>query len=58
MSPTPVVTTSAERMAVTFARVLRGASLLVPIGNVLMFVEALGTVGVEDRTSVTMNPRS
>ena len=31
----------------TFARVLRGASLRVPIGNVLMFVEALGRVGID-----------
>ena len=45
-------------MAVTFARVLRGASLLVPIGNVLMFVEALGTVGVADRASVYWAARS
>ena len=45
-------------MAVTFARVLRGASLLVPIGNVLMFVEALGRVGISDRTSVYWAARS
>ena len=42
----------------TFARVLRGASLLVPIGNVLMFVEALGRVGVSDRASVYWAARS
>ena len=44
--------TPAERMAVTFARVLRGGSLRVPIGSVLMFVEALGRVGIADRSSV------
>ncbi len=47
-----VDTTPAERMAVTFARILRGASLRVPIGSVLMFVEALGRVGISERTSV------
>ena len=45
-------------MAVTFARVLRGASLLVPIGNVLMFVEALGRVGVAERSGVYWAARS
>jgi uncharacterized protein len=44
--------TSAERMAVTFARVLRGAEIAVPIGCVLTFVDALGSVGVADRASV------
>jgi uncharacterized protein with von Willebrand factor type A (vWA) domain len=52
LSPTRLDATPAERMAVTFARVLRGAALLVPIGNVLMFVEALGRVGISDRDSV------
>jgi uncharacterized protein len=50
--------TSAERMAVTFARVLRGASLGVPIGSVLMFVEALGRVGISDRDNVYWAARS
>ncbi|HEY4607896.1 MAG TPA: hypothetical protein VIH06_01805, partial [Ilumatobacteraceae bacterium] len=48
----------AERMAVTFARVLRGAGLLVPIGNVLMFVEALGRVGIDERDHVYWAARS
>lgn len=52
MSGTLLGATPAERMAVTFARVLRGASLRVPIGNVLMFVEALGKVGIDERHSV------
>jgi uncharacterized protein with von Willebrand factor type A (vWA) domain len=44
--------TSAERMAVVFARVLRGADVAVPVGCVLTFVEALGRVGVSERSSV------
>jgi uncharacterized protein len=44
--------TPAERMAVAFARVLRGAALQVPIGSVLMFVAALGRVGIDDRDNV------
>jgi uncharacterized protein with von Willebrand factor type A (vWA) domain len=50
--------TPAERMAVAFARVLRGASLRVPIGSVLMFVEALGRVGISERSSVYWAGRS
>lgn len=45
-------TTSAERMAVTFGRVLRGAGLRVPTDSVLAFVDALGQVGIDDRDSV------
>lgn len=44
--------TPAERMAVTFARVLRGAGLRVPMGSVLAFVAALGKVGIDERGSV------
>ncbi len=58
MSAGLVDTTPAERMAVTFARVLRGSSLRVPIGNVLMFVEALGRVGISERTNVYWAARS
>jgi uncharacterized protein len=58
LSPTQLDATPAERMAVTFARVLRGASLLVPIGNVLMFVEALGKVGISERANVYWAARS
>ena len=39
-------------MAVTFARVLRGAGLDVPTGSVTTFVEALGAVGLERRAGV------
>jgi uncharacterized protein with von Willebrand factor type A (vWA) domain len=58
LSATHVDATPAERIAVTFARVLRGASILVPIGNVLMFVEALGRVGMSDRANVYWAARS
>lgn len=44
--------TPAERMAVTFSRVLRGAGLRVPLGSVLTFVDALAQVGIDDRDSV------
>lgn len=44
--------TPAERMAVVFARVLRGADVAVPIGCVLTFVDALGRVGVSSRDDV------
>jgi hypothetical protein len=46
------VTTPAERMAVTFARVLRGAGLRAPMGSVIAFVDALGKVGIQQRSSV------
>ncbi len=52
MRVTQLGATPAERMAVTFARVLRGAALQVPIGSVLMFVAALGRVGIDDRDNV------
>ena len=52
MSATGLEATPAERMAVTFARILRGATLRVPIGSVLMFVEALGRVGISERDNV------
>jgi len=55
---TKIGVSPAERMAVTFARVLRGAGLLVPIGNVLMFVEALGRVGIDERDNVYWAARS
>jgi uncharacterized protein len=58
LSPTQLDATPAERMAVTFARVLRGAGLAAPIGNVLMFVEALGRVGISERSNVYWSARS
>ena len=44
--------TTAEQMAVAFARILRGAGLKVPTGSVLTFVDALGVVGMEERNPV------
>ena len=41
-----------ERIAITFARVLRGLGLAVPIGAVLSFAEALAAVGVDQRDNV------
>jgi uncharacterized protein with von Willebrand factor type A (vWA) domain len=41
-----------DRLAVGFARVLRGAGLDVPVGTTLLFTEALGAVGVSTRDSV------
>ena len=52
MSDVLIPHTPAERMAVTFARVLRGAGLRVPMGSVLTFVDALGHVGVDERDQV------
>ena len=42
----------AERMAVAFARVLRGAGVQVPIGSVLAFVEAVGALDLAERDHV------
>src|SRR5947208_5554043 len=42
----------AGRIAVAFANVLRGAGLIVPLGSVLTFTEALGAVGLADRAGV------
>jgi uncharacterized protein len=50
--PPPLPHTSPERIAVAFARVLRGAGLRVPMGSVLMFAEALGRVGMGSRDAV------
>jgi uncharacterized protein with von Willebrand factor type A (vWA) domain len=41
-----------ERMAVAFARVLRGAGIDVPLGATLTFTEALGCIGLGDRSGV------
>jgi uncharacterized protein len=42
----------ADRIAVAFARVLRGAGLAVPTSTVLRFAEALGVLGLEHRDDV------
>ena len=41
-----------DRLAVGFARLLRGTGLDVPVGSTLLFAEALGAVGVTRRDSV------
>lgn len=41
-----------DRVAVGFARVLRGAGLDVPVGTTILFAEALGAVGVTTRGGV------
>ncbi|HEY0398272.1 MAG TPA: hypothetical protein VGF00_07785, partial [Acidimicrobiia bacterium] len=38
---------AAERMAVAFARILRGAGLDVPVGRAVTFAEALTLTGVD-----------
>jgi uncharacterized protein with von Willebrand factor type A (vWA) domain len=45
-------TTSPERLAVGFARVLRGAGIPVPVGSVLAFTEALDAIGLNERRHV------
>ncbi|MDQ1565571.1 MAG: uncharacterized protein QOF96_451 [Actinomycetota bacterium] len=45
--PDPGVTAEPERIAVAFARVLRGAGLDVPVGRAVTFAEALTLVGVD-----------
>jgi len=50
--------TPAERMAVAFGRVLRGAGLKVPLGSVLTFVNALGRLRIDDRSHVYWAGRS
>jgi uncharacterized protein with von Willebrand factor type A (vWA) domain len=47
-----VAESGAERMAVAFARVLRGVDITAPLDSVLTFVDALSLVGMEDRAAV------
>jgi hypothetical protein len=51
-------TVGADRMAVAFARVLRGAGLAVPTSTVLAFAEAVGILGLERRDDVYWAGRS
>lgn len=46
------VPADAERMAVAFVRVLRGAGFDVPIGATVVFVRALGALGMRERDGV------
>jgi uncharacterized protein len=48
----PDIAIDIDRLAVGFARVLRGAGLDVPVGTTILFAQALGTVGVSTRESV------
>jgi len=48
----------AERMAVGFARVLRGLGVRVPASSTISFAEAIGLVGMADRTGVFWAGRS
>ncbi len=52
MAAPPDAPCEVDRLAVGFARVLRGAGLDVPVGTTLLFAEALGVVGVGRRESV------
>src|SRR4051794_15389153 len=45
-------------IAVAFASLLRGGGLVVPLGSVLTFTEALGAVGLQDRSGVYWAGRS
>ncbi len=56
MQPTTIV--AADRLAVGFARVLRGVGLSSPLDSVLTFVQALGVVGMNDKDSVYWAARS
>ena len=42
----------AHKMAVAFARILRGAGIDVPLDSVIVFVSALSKVGLENRDDV------
>ena len=50
--PEVVEAPEADRMAVGFARLLRGAGLDVPVGSTITFATALATVGMERREAV------
>ena len=51
-APVPAPHEGDERLAVAFARVLRGAGLEVPTTNVVLFAEALAAVGLDRRARV------
>ncbi|MFO7591049.1 MAG: hypothetical protein R6X23_09140, partial [Acidimicrobiia bacterium] len=50
MSPTAIAPANAERAAVAFARILRGAGLDVPVGTTVTYARALAAVGLDRRT--------
>ena len=55
---TTAVSSSPEEMAVSFARILRGVGLQVPLDSVLTFVNALNVVSLESRSDVFWAGRS
>lgn len=50
--PATTLTSSADEIAVAFARVLRGSGVAVPTSSVVTFAEALGATGIERRDAV------
>lgn len=58
MEPAAQVRSPAEILAVAFCRVLRAAGIPTPIGNVIMFMDALGELGLESRDDVFWAGRS
>ena len=48
----PDVRSDAERLAVGFARLLRGLGITTPLDSVLTFINALAVTGVDDRAPV------
>ena len=56
--PTDSPTNPAERVAVTFGRLLRGAGLRVPLDTMLSFAQALDLVGIDERNAVYWAGRS
>jgi uncharacterized protein len=52
VTPADLPVSDASRLGVAFARLLRAAGLTVPVGSVLMFVDALGEVGMASRDTV------
>ena len=54
----PEPTSDAMRISVAFARVLRAAGVVVPIGCVLSFAEAIETIGIHTRAGVYWSGRS
>ncbi|MFT5530422.1 MAG: hypothetical protein ACI91O_000432 [Candidatus Poriferisodalaceae bacterium] len=57
-TPNSAAVNSPELVAVAFGRVLRGAGIVVPVGRVMSFVEALGLAGVQDRSAVYWSGRA
>lgn len=51
-APAAPAVNDAERVAVAFGRLLRGAGLSVPVGSVLTFAESLHHAGLNDRDAV------